>query len=62
MLRSHQVLGVLLGLAVVIATYAGWKLFLFTTDDAYIAFRYASNSLAGYGLTWNPPQIGRAHV
>jgi arabinofuranosyltransferase len=55
MLPSHKLLGVLLGLAVVVATYAGWKLFFFTTDDAYIAFRYASNSLAGYGLTWNPP-------
>jgi len=55
MLRNDKLLGVCLGLAVAVATYAGWKLFLFTTDDAYIAFRYVSNSLAGYGLTWNPP-------
>jgi arabinofuranosyltransferase len=55
MVNSDKVWGVCLGLAVVIATYAGWKLFLFTTDDAYIAFRYISNSLAGHGLTWNPP-------
>jgi arabinofuranosyltransferase len=33
----------------------GWREFYFLTDDAYIAFRYASNSLAGRGLVWNPP-------
>jgi len=33
---------------------AGWKLFWFLTDDAYIAFRYVANSLAGRGLVWNP--------
>ena len=32
----------------------GWHLFLFLTDDAYIAFRYVSNSVAGHGLVWNP--------
>ena len=53
--RRHNILRACLGLAVVVVTYAGWKLFLFTVDDAYIAFRYAANSLAGYGLTWNPP-------
>lgn len=37
-----------------LTTY-GWHLFRFLTDDAYIAFRYAANSLAGWGLTWNPP-------
>lgn len=36
-------------------TAYGWHLFRFLTDDAYIAFRYAANSLAGWGLTWNPP-------
>jgi arabinofuranosyltransferase len=35
--------------------YAGWQLFWFLTDDAYIAFRYVSNSLQGYGYVWNPP-------
>ena len=35
--------------------FAGWKLFWFLTDDAYIAFRYASNSMAGHGYVWNPP-------
>lgn len=37
------------------ATLLGWWLFWFLTDDAYIAFRYAANSLQGWGLTWNPP-------
>ena len=35
--------------------YFGWRLFWFMTDDALIAFRYASNSLLGYGYVWNPP-------
>ncbi len=38
-----------------VATFLGWRLFYFLTDDAYIAFRYAANSLHGWGLTWNPP-------
>jgi arabinofuranosyltransferase len=33
---------------------AGWDLFYFLTDDAYIAFRYASNAVMGRGLVWNP--------
>jgi len=35
--------------------YAGWRLFWFLTDDAYIAFRYISNSRLGYGYVWNAP-------
>ncbi len=35
--------------------YYGWRLFWFMTDDALIAFRYASNSILGLGYTWNPP-------
>ncbi|MFH1844205.1 MAG: hypothetical protein ABIF77_13450 [bacterium] len=42
-------------LGVALLTYLGWKLFWFLTDDAYIAFRYISNSVLGYGYTWNPP-------
>ncbi|MDX1417978.1 MAG: hypothetical protein R3293_27500, partial [Candidatus Promineifilaceae bacterium] len=38
-----------------IGLYAGWRLFWFMTDDAYIAFRYISNSVLGYGYTWNTP-------
>ena len=44
-----------LAVTVVMGTYLGWKLFLFTTDDAYIAFRYVSNAMDGHGLVWNPP-------
>ena len=33
----------------------GWRVFWFLTDDAYIAFRYISNSLLGYGYVWNVP-------
>lgn len=33
----------------------GWQTFWFLCDDAYIAFRYVSNSLLGYGYTWNAP-------
>ena len=36
------------------ACIGGWHLFYFLTDDAYITFRYVSNSLAGRGLVWNP--------
>ncbi len=35
--------------------YFGWQLFLFQTDDAYIAYRYVANAAAGWGLTFNPP-------
>jgi arabinofuranosyltransferase len=40
-------------LAVAVAV-RGWQLFYFLTDDAYAAFRYVSNSMAGRGLVWNP--------
>jgi arabinofuranosyltransferase len=38
-----------------IGLYFGWRLFWFLTDDAYIVFRYVSNSVLGYGYTWNLP-------
>ncbi|MEI6147786.1 MAG: hypothetical protein WCS01_01710 [bacterium] len=38
-----------------IGLYAGWRLFWFLTDDAFIAFRYVSNSILGHGYVWNPP-------
>lgn len=38
-----------------ILLYSGWRLFWFLTDDAYISFRYVSNSVLGYGYVWNPP-------
>ena len=38
-----------------VAVYYGWRLFWFLTDDAFIAFRYISNSHLGYGYVWNAP-------
>jgi len=32
---------------------AGWKVFWFLCDDAFIAFRYVSNSVLGFGYVWN---------
>ena len=53
--RGRRVGTALLLLAAAPALYAGWRLFWFLTDDAYIAFRYVSNSVLGYGYTWNLP-------
>jgi arabinofuranosyltransferase len=39
----------------IVWVFVGWIFFWFLTDDALIAFRYASNSLAGLGYVWNPP-------
>ncbi len=50
--RSLAPAALLLGSAV--AVFFGWRLFWFLTDDAYIAFRYADQSLRGRGLVWNP--------
>ena len=33
----------------------GWDTFLFTTDDAYIAFRYIEQRQMGHGYVWNAP-------
>ena len=33
----------------------GWDLLWFLTDDAYIAFRFVSNSQLGHGYVWNAP-------
>ena len=35
--------------------FAGWRLFWFLTDDAFISYRYVSNSILGHGYVWNPP-------
>jgi arabinofuranosyltransferase len=51
--RDAVVLISLLLLAALILT-AGWKLLWFLTDDAYISFRYVSNSMMGHGYVWNP--------
>ena len=39
----------------VLGTVLGWRALWFLTDDAFIAFRYVSNSQLGHGYTWNPP-------
>ncbi len=44
---------ILLVVAALVAI-AGWRLLLFLTDDAFIAFRYVSNRMLGHGLVWNP--------
>jgi arabinofuranosyltransferase len=49
--RIHTVL--LLSVAALLL-YTGWREFWFITDDAYIAFRYVSNSVHGHGYVWNP--------
>jgi arabinofuranosyltransferase len=53
--HRQKFLLIALTLAGLIALVAGWRLFWFMTDDAYIAFRYISNSRAGFGYTWNLP-------
>jgi arabinofuranosyltransferase len=45
----------IISVATVVAVYYGWRLFWFLTDDAFIAFRYISNSHLGYGYVWNAP-------
>jgi arabinofuranosyltransferase len=52
--RSHATSAAILAAALVV-TVLGWRLFWFLTDDAFIAFRYASNARLGHGLVWNPP-------
>ncbi len=51
----RQLALVALGLGGAALTAFGWNRFWFLTDDAFIAFRYASNLLHGWGLVWNPP-------
>lgn len=43
------------GAFLALGVYLGWRTFWFLTDDAFIAFRYISNSVRGHGLVWNPP-------
>jgi arabinofuranosyltransferase len=53
--RRDQLGLLLIVLATVVGVYLGWRLFWFLTDDAFIAFRYISNSQLGYGYVWNAP-------
>lgn len=52
---SEKVVLVVTFIAGTVLFIAGWKLFWFLTDDAYITFRYASNAILGHGYVWNPP-------
>ena len=51
----HWLPRLLLAAVVAAIAFVGWRELFFFTDDAFIAFRYASNAIAGHGLTWNPP-------
>lgn len=53
--RRNKIALLVLALATVVAVWYGWRLFWFLTDDAFIAFRYVSNSRLGYGYVWNAP-------
>ncbi|TET83107.1 hypothetical protein E3J38_01050 [candidate division TA06 bacterium] len=53
--NAERLIFVILMMLGAIGIFFGWKFFWFLTDDAYIAFRYVSNSLLGYGYVWNPP-------
>lgn len=52
--RARLRLAILLGASLVLLVL-GWRLFWFLTDDAFITFRYVSNSRAGFGYVWNAP-------
>ena len=54
MRRVPRLRSVVLATVVGIIVFLGFRLFLFTTDDAYIAFRYVSNHMLGRGFVWNP--------
>ncbi len=53
--RREKVTLLIVSIVAAAALSYGWHLFWFLTDDAYIAFRYVSNSLLGHGYVWNPP-------
>jgi len=55
-LRGRSGVAGVLAVALVMGlTVFGWWRFWFLTDDAFITFRYVSNSMEGLGLVWNPP-------
>ena len=53
--RTERVAQIALSLGAAVALYAGWRVFSYLCDDAYIAFRYVSNHQLGFGYVWNPP-------
>jgi arabinofuranosyltransferase len=54
-LTLHRFFLITILAAATVGLYWGWRVFWFLTDDAYIIFRYISNSFLGYGYTWNLP-------
>lgn len=50
----HSIRAVTAATAVAAVATWGWNQFWFLTDDAFIAFRYASNLVHGRGPVWNP--------
>lgn len=52
-IRRSQLLHIALASGIALWVWAGWRLFWFLTDDAYIAFRYVRNLVDGYGPVWN---------
>lgn len=44
-----RILFALVAVAGVVGLSVGWRVFWFLTDDAFIAFRYVSNSILGHG-------------
>ncbi len=53
--RAESGLFIVLLMLGALGLYLGWRLFWFLTDDAFIEYRYVSNSMLGYGYVWNAP-------
>ena len=53
--RAERAALVVIACAAAALLYVGWRTFWFLTDDAFISYRYISNSLLGHGYVWNPP-------
>lgn len=51
--KDHLVFALVV-LAGAMGLFYGWQAFWFLTDDAFIAFRYVSNSMLDRGYVWNP--------
>jgi arabinofuranosyltransferase len=53
--RFDLALRIALCASAAVGLWLGWRTFWFQCDDAFIAYRYVSNSVLGRGYTWNPP-------
>lgn len=55
-LKKREVTSLIfIAVAASVLLLTGWRLFWFLSDDAFISFRYVSNSIADHGYVWNPP-------